>query len=464
MSSVPVANDASARKPIAPFFDHRLFPLAAGLLLGGIVALPTLRYIWHNFATVRGWEADSIARAIVGGHGYSFPGTDRWLWDKWNGDPNVYFPTAWADPVFTYILAGAHWLFGSHVYLAMYGFAFLCVAVLLGCAYRLAARFGGPWAGAAAIVVLAGNQGLGVAFFADITNSALSAAVVVLSALLWVRYFERPTPGRLVSAGLLSGAMVLTCPSMMYFLYLLPIALVALHWRNIPRALGHTVAALLLAAVVLTPWAIRNYLTFHEIVIVRNGAGMLTWEETVGPAQTFMPDEAITRLAPPWQSTGPRDSLLKMADKTYRLPMHRYTINTMYAAGLPNFEQMNEAQRDQYLMSQTKRFMQEHPLVIAEMAITKVQAYIAVFGLYGVLVVALAIAGAVYWIRDPRSWSLSLMAISFSALYLLALALYGRYRAPIEGVMVVLAIAGAVRVLADLSSRRNRASASTATS
>jgi hypothetical protein len=277
--------------------------------------------------------------------------------------------------------------------------------------------------------------------------------------LIWVRYFEQPTNKRLVSAGLVSGAMILTCPSMLYFMYLLPIALVALHWRAIPRALGHTIAALLLAAVVLAPWAIRNYLTFHEIILVRNGAGALTWEETVGPGQTFMPDQAVTTLAPPWQSTGPRDSLLKMLDKTYRLPMHRYMVNTMIAAELPNYDEMNEAQRDQYLMSQTKKFMRDHPLVIAEMAVTKVEQYVAVFGLYGVLVIALAIAGAVYWIRDPRSWPLSLMAISFSALYLLALALYGRYRAPIEGVMTVLAIAGAVRLMADVSARRKPAPA-----
>jgi 4-amino-4-deoxy-L-arabinose transferase-like glycosyltransferase len=449
MSSVPAANTAP-RVPLAAFLSHPRFPIAATFLLAAIVALPTLRYVWHNARVVRGWEADSIARAIVGGHGFSFPGTDRWLWDKWNGDPNAYFPTAWADPVFTYILAGAHWLFGSNVYLAMYGFAFLCVAVLLASSYRLAERFGGPLAGAAAVVALAGNRGLGIAFFADITNSALSAAVIVLCALVWVRYFERPTHGRLATAGLTSGAMVLTCPSMMYFLCLLPIALVAFNWRNLTRAFVHTAGALLLASAVLAPWAIRNYLTFDEIVLVRNGAGILTWEETVGAAQTFMPEDAITELPAPWQSAGARDSVLKNLDKEYRLPMHRYAVNTMIAAGLPNYDQMNEAQRDQYLMSQTKAFIREHPLVIAEMAITKLQMYVTVFGIHGVLVLLLAIAGAIYWIRDPRTWVLSLMALSFSALFLLAVAVFGRYRAPIEGIMTVLAIAGAVRLMSPI--------------
>jgi hypothetical protein len=295
---------------------------------------------------------------------------------------------------------------------------------------------------------------LGRSFFDDITNSALSATVVMFAALIWVRYFEKPSPSRLVYAGLISGLMVLTCPSMIYFLYLLPVGLVAFHIRDMRRAIGHTVAVIALAAAVLTPWAVRNYLTFGEVVLVRNGAGLLIWEATVGPAQTFMPDVAMSRVEAPWQSTGPRDSLLKMMDKTYRLPIHPYAVETFDAEGIPGYEQMNEAQRDNLFMSSVKAFMLKNPLVIAEMAITKVEVYLMSFGIHGLITAVLAIIGAFYWIRDPRSWPLSLMAFSFSGLFVLALALYGRYRAPIEPVITVLAVAGAVRLLSAIVASR----------
>jgi len=51
-----------------------------------------------------GFEAYWIAKALAAGNGYSFPSEGRWLFDPvYDGS---FHPTAWADPVYTFILAG----------------------------------------------------------------------------------------------------------------------------------------------------------------------------------------------------------------------------------------------------------------------------------------------------------------------------------------------------------------------
>lgn len=434
--------------------DPRI-PYLVAVLLAGIGMLPTLRFVWHHFDHVRGWEADDVARAIVGGHGFSFAGNERWLWDKWNGDPNSFFPTAWVDPVFTYILAGAHWLFGAHAYLSTYALVLICIAIILFCAYCIGKRFGSSWTGTLTVALISFNTALGRAFFESITNSALAACLVLLTAVVAIRYFEQPTLRRLTALGLITGFTILSCPAVQYFPLLLAAALVVYHFKDRRQAVWRPLLMLLLAALVLSPWAIRNYVTFGDLVLVRNGAGQLAWLGTVGPAETFMPGAAMSPLPAPWHSDGPRDAVRKMLDKDARLPMNAYLVKSVMAAPPAGYHELNEAARDAMYLDRTKNFIRQHPSVAAQMALTKLEVYVMRFGVFGLLVVALAVLGSLLAIRDLRTWPLSLLAVSFSGPFILIIAYYGRYRAPIEPVFAVLAAIGVSVIVSRIASRKS---------
>jgi hypothetical protein len=63
------------------------------------------------------------------------------------------------------------------------------------------------------------------------------------------------------------------------------------------------------AALVIAPWTIRNYRTFGEFVLVRNGDGQLTYISAVAAAEPFMPGVAKSVLPAPWRSSSPRRPL-----------------------------------------------------------------------------------------------------------------------------------------------------------
>jgi hypothetical protein len=293
------------------------------------------------------------------------------------------------------------------------------------------------------------NHGLAYALFNGVTNATFSATIVLLGALLIIRYMEQPSTRRLVAAGLVTGFMVLVCPSVQYFLLFLPLALLVFHWPSWRRGLGHAVVLLVLASAVLAPWAIRNYVTFGEFVLVRNGGGQLAWLGTVAPAESFMPGAAGSPMPAPWQSSGPREAVYNLLDKDLRRMMHPYQVRSMVAAQVPGFDAMNEAQRDKFYLGRTKEFVKHHPAIAAQMAVTKVEIYLMAFGIFGLLTAAFAVLGGLVALRDPRSWPLSLLAISFSGIFILIVAFYGRYRAPIEPLLTVLAAVG----IASLGSR-----------
>ena len=60
-------------------------------------------------------------------------------------------------------------------------------------------------------------------------------------------------------------------------------------------------------------------------------------------------------------------------------------------------------------------------------------------GVYGLALLVLAVLGAMLAIRDPRSWSATLLVASYSGLFLLVMPFFDRYRTPVEPTIVLLA-------------------------
>jgi 4-amino-4-deoxy-L-arabinose transferase-like glycosyltransferase len=437
------------------------FPCIVAAGFAGLGILRAARFAWRTLPSVQGWEANAIALAIVEGQGFSFRGDMRWLWDKRIGDPNEYFPTAWADPVYTYLLAGLHALFGDNAFAAAFAVSFACIAAILYVVYRLGVRFGGRWTGAAAVILLSAHTELYVSFFADINSTAFATCVLTVCILVAARYFEQPTTLRLAVLGAVTGVTVLTWPASVYFAYGLIAAMAFFHRANLRAAILRPVTLLVLAALVVAPWTIRNYLTFGEYVLVRTGAGELAYAATVASASTFMPDAPQTTAQVPWTSTGPIAAIREIVrDRLKRIAIERFVVEQVAASSPPGYEHFNEAQRDKLHFDRAKNFVLDYPTVAAQMAIAKMEAYVTRFGLYGLVLIGLAVAGAVLAIRDPRSWPATLVVVTYLPLFVLVTPFFDRYRSPVEPAIVILATIALGMIDARLGTAVNERTAS----
>jgi 4-amino-4-deoxy-L-arabinose transferase-like glycosyltransferase len=208
-----------------------------------------------------GWEMGRIARSIATGQGFSSP-TDL---------PTG--PSAWAPPVYPYILAGTFKLFGIYSNLSAWVIlSFNSIFGALTCLtlYRIAEKIYG--------VAVARATAWTWALFPYaiywpvrvVWEMSLSAFLLSLALLLTLRMADAPPRPRMwIGFGLLWGLLALTNTAV---LSLFPFCLLYLLWR-LPRALRQFIGfamCILAAGLVVSPWLVRNYAVFGKFVFVRD--------------------------------------------------------------------------------------------------------------------------------------------------------------------------------------------------
>ena len=216
-----------------------------------------------------GWEMGRIARSIAEGQGFSSP-TDL---------PTG--PSAWAPPLYPYILAGVFKLFG--VYSALSAWVILTfnsIFAALTCLtlYRIAERIYGPIVARAtawtwAVFPYAIYWPVRVVWETSLTTFLLSLAL-----LLTLRMADQPPRLRMwILFGLLWGVIALTNTAIVS---MLPFCLLWLLYRMPRRAEQLVGAALcvLTAALVVSPWLLRNYEVFGKFIFVRDNLPLEMYE------------------------------------------------------------------------------------------------------------------------------------------------------------------------------------------
>jgi 4-amino-4-deoxy-L-arabinose transferase-like glycosyltransferase len=209
-----------------------------------------------------GWEMGRIARSIALGQGFSSP-TDL---------PSG--PSAWAPPVYPYILAGVFKLCGIYTALSAWVIlTFNSIFSALTCLtlYRMAEKIYGIWVARAtawawALFPYAIYYPVRVVW-------EMSLSAFLLSWALWMtlRMAGKESPGTRdwIGLGLLWGLIALTNTAV---LSMLPFCLLYLLWR-MPRRLPQFAGVglcILTATLVITPWLVRNYSVFGRFIFVRD--------------------------------------------------------------------------------------------------------------------------------------------------------------------------------------------------
>jgi 4-amino-4-deoxy-L-arabinose transferase-like glycosyltransferase len=216
-----------------------------------------------------GWEMGRLARSIAQGQGFSSP-TD--------------LPTgasAWAPPLYPYILAGVFKVFG--VYSALSAWVILVFNSVFGALtclilYRIGEKMYGTGVGRAAawtwaVFPYAIYWPVRVVWETSFTTFLLSLAL-----LLALRMADHPPRRRMwIAFGLLWGIILVTNTAV---ISMLPFCLLwifyYLPWRR--RQFLGAAFCVITAALVVSPWLVRNYEVFGKFIFVRDNLPLEMYE------------------------------------------------------------------------------------------------------------------------------------------------------------------------------------------
>jgi 4-amino-4-deoxy-L-arabinose transferase-like glycosyltransferase len=271
--NVPAVAECSSRSQGQPALDRSLRPqtwrhsllfivLVALLLRLAVISIGhTYRITPRRDHFQFGWEMGRIARSIATGQGFSSP-TDL---------PTG--PSAWAPPLYPYILAGIFKLLGVYSNAAAWAIlAFNSIFGALTCItiYRIAEIIYGVEVARAAAWTWAVFPYAIYWPVRVVWETSLSAFLLSLVLLLTLRMQHEPTrPRAWIIFGLLWGIITLTNTAL---LAMLPFCLIwLLYWLpNRSRQLVGMLLCLLTAAVIVSPWLARNHVVFSRFVFIRD--------------------------------------------------------------------------------------------------------------------------------------------------------------------------------------------------
>jgi len=206
-----------------------------------------------------GWEMGRIARAIASGQGFSSP-TDL---------PTG--PSAWAPPVYPCILAGVFKLFGSYTpFSAWLILVFNSIFSSLTCwtLYEIAIRIYNQKVARATAWTWALFPYAIYWPVRVVWEMSLSAFLLSLVFLLVLRLKQTGRLSDWIVFGLLWGVIALTNTAI---LSLLPCFLLwLLDPAQFRQSLLKAALALVMLALVVTPWLVRNYAAFGKFIFIRD--------------------------------------------------------------------------------------------------------------------------------------------------------------------------------------------------
>jgi len=260
--------ETSARQPL---HHSILFIVLIALLLrlAVITVGHTYRITPRRDHFQYGWEMGRLARSIAEGQGFSSP-TDL---------PTG--PSAWAPPLYPYILASVFKLFGVYSALSAWVIlAFNSVFAALTCLtlYRIAERIYGISVARAAAWTWAVFPYAIYWPVRVVWETSLTTFLLSLALLRTLRMADEPPhPRTWILFGLLWGIIALTNTAV---ISMLPFCLLWLLYR-LPRKRQQFVGAalcMLTLVLVMSPWLVRNYLVFDKFILVRDNLPLEMYE------------------------------------------------------------------------------------------------------------------------------------------------------------------------------------------
>ncbi|MCS7261599.1 MAG: glycosyltransferase family 39 protein [Anaerolineae bacterium] len=363
----------------------------------------------------------TLAMRVLEGHGFTFP-SDWWPMTRANE------PTAHCSFLYVLYLAGVYAVVGVHPLAARLLQAAVAGVLAPYLAWRLGRRVADGRVGLAAAAITA------VYIYFIYYSAALMTETFFILAVLWALdralvLAERPTWGTALQLGLALGVATLLRQLILAFVPCLLLWLIW-QWRGRVRW-GMLLTPLLVMALLIAPWTVRNYRVFGRFVLLNTNAGFAFFWANHPIYGTNFPG-----LLPP---DGPSYQDLIPAELRH----------------------LDEAAMERALMRRAIGFVLEDPGRYLLLSLSKVREYfkfwpspdsgvvsnvarVLSFGLF----LPFMLFGLVRAARDWRRWSLLyLFGGVYTAIHLLSWTLV-RYRLPVDAVLILFA-ALALVALAD---------------
>ena len=406
----------------------------------------SLKDTWRN---AQGFEYEWVAQSLANGFGYSFDAQHRWLFPELNSSSDTgHYPTAWVEPGYPLIMAGAFNLFGERARLLLVllqtSFWFITALVI---AYLSAAIFN-LWTGFLAGLLLVITPATRIAAQGYLGNVMLAGLLASVSALLILWSLEKVSSRRGMLLGLALGLATLVHGAL--FLFLPASVVLILLARDAPfRRRWRAVLALLITTlVVISPWIARNFVVFDRFVPLRNGYGF----------NTYIGNPPLVELyRPPFQACPvPADKALQVAgpwaavQATRQIEIQRALYARAYqcvqGTSGASYALLDEAERDQQYLKGTINFILDQPVLWFEITIFKALLFLAGTPFRGIISL-LASLGVLLGMHNRKSNVLSLLVFVYMVPYSIALPFFYRYRYPVEPLILVLASSTLIYVL-----------------
>jgi 4-amino-4-deoxy-L-arabinose transferase-like glycosyltransferase len=240
------------------------WPMVLAALVVRLAVIPFVYRDWLDPFVLEHWAFGRVARSLVAGHGFG----------------NVFADTgatAVVAPVYTYLLAGVFWLFGTYTPVSIVAAlalnslfsALTCIPVFLvarRCFNARAAKWAGwGWA----------FSPYGIYYGADWAWSTCLVTLLLALLFLWALKLEDSgNAWEWLGFGALGGLAALTEPVV---LAVVPLLGLWTCWRRLCKRESWVLpmtAAALGAIAVMAPWFVRDYETFHQFIPIRSGFGL----------------------------------------------------------------------------------------------------------------------------------------------------------------------------------------------
>ena len=362
----------------------------------------------------------------------------HWWWSR--APFGIPHPSLWKAPLYPLWVGALYGAGGVHPGWVKTAQVVFGVAVIL-LTWLLARRLFGPKAAIAAAFLVAVYP---MAFqFEELLYSEAIATPLLLGVLVlaWTR---TPTPRRAALTGAALGLAMLTRPSFGVLGVAILVAWIALAgWR---RGIGLTVVAGLVAALVVAPWTIRN----HHV-----DGGFVPISVQDAALYGVFNDEAANDTHYPWAwRPVPRgyQAILRQRTSDHEFRARLQRLAREYIADHPS-----SVVKAFYWNGINRTFdVRTPPSAQYEVPFEGRIGWFSKLGAWCYVLVGLAAVAGLWRHRRRRGLVLAVLALFFAT----AVAYTGdggtRYRAPLEPLLAILAVAAFVRPASELGSRAGR--------
>jgi 4-amino-4-deoxy-L-arabinose transferase-like glycosyltransferase len=393
-----------------------LFSFALLLRLFCIFFLET-----YNFRTewAFGHEYGAMAKWVASGQGFSSPYFDY---------PR---PSAQMAPVYVYFIAFIFSVFGIYSTasaIVIQVFQSIVSAGTCVVFYLLGEKLLGERVGLIAALILAIYPP--AIFFSTMRIGPVALVVLLLGVIIYLLMHmrEKENYRTTIYCGLLMGLAALTEPAVLPFFPLIAAWFLFCNHLSTATAAKHIFIAGCLAVLCVIPWTVRNYLVFHQLVLIKSPLGMN----------------------------------LLYGNNADGNGVISYAKTAFSPAELPTVEKLDEVTTDRLMSEKAMRFIRENPRLFFERTLRRFSAFWTLLSgyretrfdlirnfIYGSVLV-LSCLGALLAYRNRKLTPLIpflLFFFSYPLIFYVTHVTYYRYRYPVEPFLILFASYGLSELL-----------------